>query len=499
MPQGQDDNQDSFAALFEAQPNKDKIRRRLPRVGEPLEATVVQIGRDTVFVELDGKRQAQIDVTELRGPDGQLTVAVGDTVRATVVAVDPGTGDVRLARSMGRAGNLAAIEQAKEAGLPVEGRVTGVNKGGLEIDLGGARGFCPISHADTKYVQDAASLIGKSLSFLVTEIKDGGRSVTVSRRALLEREGREAVQKRLRDIVPGAVLHGTVSAVRDFGAFVDLDGVEGLIPASELTHDRGATPMEAVRVGEGVTVQVLEVKEAPSKKPGEGPVTRITLSLKALAKDPWDDLHDALPEGTIVAGVVTRVAEFGAFVKLLPGIEGLLHVSELGSGERARGLAAGEKLVVVVRAIDRVKRKISLAPAPEGMNAGARVQPARFEVGMTVTGKVDRIETYGIFLQIAGTSGRAGRGLVPNAELGVPRGTDLRKAFPLGTTLTAKVLEIAEGKLRLSLKAAKDDEERSHYEGYAAASTSKMGTLGDLLRARGVGAGAELKKKAPKR
>ena len=482
---------DSFAALFEQAQKETKgpaVRRKKPRVGDQMEAVVVQVGRETVFVELVGKHQAFLEAAELRAPDGTMTVAVGDVIRARVVEVDEDGNNVRLGLSMGKPTDVTALEQAKEARMPVEGKVTKVNKGGLEVELAGTRAFCPNSQIDNKYVQDPASFVGKVLQFLVTEVRDGGKSVTLSRRAVLEHEARENATRVMKDVVVGATLRGTVTGVREFGAFVDIGGgVEGLVPASEIAHDRSVNVSSAVTVGDVVEVQVREVRQVEPKatRDRRDPTTKITLSLKALAKDPWEGVGDVLTEGKVARGTVTRVLDFGAFVRVAPGLEGLLHRSELGAKEEMP--KPGETVDVVVKSIDRVAKKIALVQAPEGFAVGAQVKELRIAVGAMVTGTVERIETYGLFLQIDGTKGRAGRGLLPNAELGVARGTDLRKAFPEGTKLTAKVLETGDGRLRLSLKAAKDDAERADYEGYreTSAAPAKLGTLGDLLKKHG--------------
>jgi small subunit ribosomal protein S1 len=472
---------DSFAALFEQQAPVPRARN--PRIGDRLEARVVQVGRDAVFVELDGKRQAYIDAVELRGPDGTIDIKVGDMLAAHVVEVDPASGQVRLGRSMGKPGSIAAIEQAKEAQVAVEGKVTGVNKGGLEVDLSGTRAFCPMKQVDKKFVEDPKEFIGKTLRFLVTEIRDGGKSVVLSRRAILDREASESASRTMRDLAVGAVVRGTVTGVREFGAFVDLGGVEGMIPASEVSHDRSRSVGDALKAGDVVDVLVREIKEGVPGK--QGPTTKITLSLKALAADPWAELD--LAEGRVVVGTIVRVVEFGAFVRLAAGVEGLLHVSELaGKKDNAlRALGLGESMNVVVKSLDRAAKKIGLVPAPEGATVGGSVsvKEASLAIGSIVKGKVDRIETYGVFVQVDGTRGRAGRGLVPSAELGVPRGTDLRKTFPEGTPVVAKVLETGEGRLRLSLKAAKDDEERAQFEEVRGkgAAPKTLGTFADLL------------------
>ncbi|HWL84636.1 MAG TPA: S1 RNA-binding domain-containing protein [Polyangiaceae bacterium] len=488
------EEENSFAAMFEREAPAMK-RGRTPRVGDRVEGTVVQIGRDSVFVELDGKRQAFFEALELRAPDGTMSVREGEKVTAHVVEVDEGKGIIRLGRSLGKPGSLAALEQAKASGLGVDGKVTGVNKGGLDVDVGGMRAFCPMSQVDVRRVEDAdvKVLIGQTLRFVVTDIRDGGKNIVVSRRALLQHESAENAARAMSEIVPGAVLRGTVSSVREFGAFVDLGGVEGMIPRSEIAYDRNVSVGDALKAGDSVEVQVREVKDAEvrgSPRPtfnaeptrSGAPTKKITLSLKALMADPWAEL--AISEGRVVEGTVTRDTEFGLFVRLAPGVEGLVHVSELGRGAKP---GEGEALRVVVKKIDRATRKIALVLAPDGAEiGGVVVTNAAVKVGVIVTGAVERIESYGVFVQIDGTKGRSGRGLIPVAELGVPRGTDLRKTFPEGKKVTAKVLEVGEGRLRLSIKGAVADEERGDFEaarGKAAAPTS-LGTFADLLKGR---------------
>ncbi|WP_394839340.1 S1 RNA-binding domain-containing protein [Pendulispora rubella] len=475
------ESEDSFAAMFEREASSMGTRKRggAPRVGAKVDGVVVQVGRDSVFVELDGKRQAFFDAAELRAPDGTISVKEGDRVSAQVVEVDDQKGIIRLGRSMGKPGSLAALEQARASSLGVEGKVSGVNKGGLDVEIGGMRAFCPMSQIDVRRVEDAdaKALIGQLLRFVVTDIRDGGKNIVVSRRAFLQQESSEAAARALVDIVPGAVLSGTVSSVRDFGAFVDLGGIEGLIPRSEIAHDRSVAIEDALKPGDTVEVSVREVKDVEPARPG-GVTKKITLSLKALTADPWAEL--ALVEGRVAQGTVTRETEFGLFVRLGPGVEGLVHVSELGRGAKP---GEGQEIRVVVKKIDRTTRKISLVPAPDDAQVGGVVATGTVKVGAIVSGAVERIEQYGIFVQIDGTKGKAGRGLVPVAEIGVPRGTDLRKSFPEGTKVTAKVLETGDGRLRLSIKGALADQERGDYEAARgkAAVPASLGTFADLL------------------
>ena len=483
---------DSFASLFEAEsggksPNKSAKKPRIPSLGERVKAEVVQIGKDDIFVELIGegigkRAAAYINQLDVRGADGEITLKVGDTLEAVVVEAKGN--ELRLGRTMGKPQGADELERAYQAGVAVEGKVSGVNKGGLEIDVAGIRAFCPLSQADRGFLADPNTLVGQSLHFLVTEFAENGKRVVVSRRKYLEQEARAQASETLAKIVPGAVLSGTVTSIREFGAFVDLGGIEGLVPNAELSYDRSARADAVLSAGNRVEVQVREVKEGPLDKRGNK-TTKITLSLKALSSDPWEQIDTIAKVGRVVTGSVARVLEFGAFVRIAAGIEGLLHVSELGGKvtDATQALKVGEMLNVVVRSIDKSARKLSLAPAPEGLAVGAEAHGPSVSIGAIVTGTVDRIETYGIFLQLEGTRGKQGRGLIPNVELGTPRGADNRKLFPIGTKLTAKVLETGDGRMRLSLKAVKDDEERADFDGFReGAAEKRLGTFADLLR-----------------
>lgn len=469
----QEDNE-SFASMFEKQAAP-KAKKSY-RLGERLRARVVQVGKDAIFVELEGNDQAFIEREELAAEDGSVTIKEGDYIDASVVAIDEAKGSLRLGVRAARGGGIEGLMAAREGGFPVEGKITGTNKGGFEVELGGGtRAFVPMSHIDAKPVTDANAWVGQSHKFLITEIKDGGRSIVLSRRQLLAHEGRADAQKMMASLTPGSVVRGTVTGTRDFGAFVDLGGIEGLIPRSEIGHDRGVSVQDALKAGDVVEVMVREIKEDPKSKNGQ---KRITLSLKALMDDPWSTLD--LAPSSVVTGSVARIVDFGAFIRVAPGIDGLLSNGDLGANKK---LEVGQQINVVVDNIDKKEHKIRLLPAPEGATVGSRVAKASLAVGAIVKGKVERIETYGVFLQVEGTSGRAGRGLIPVSELGVARGVDLKKAFPEGTELVAKVIETNEGKLKLSVRGAKTDEEQQQYhEARAKMGANKgFGTLGDLL------------------
>jgi len=468
---------DGFAALFEQAGGTAPKSQRLS-VGARVEVVVSRITKDAVFVDLDAKRPAYLDAIELTGPDGVVVVKVGDKLTAHVIEVGDRGGAVRLGRSLGKTNDVASLQLAREQGIAVEGKVVAVNKGGIEVEVGGVRAFCPMSQLDVRPVADPTTLVNQSMSFWVTEVREGGRKVVLSRRAVLEAEARETAGRLLGALKVGAVMKGVVSGVREFGAFVDLGGLEGLVPASELSHESHIKPADVVSPGDLVEVQIKDVR------PQEGGGARITLSLKALAPDPWESLTAVAPVGRVVVGTITRTTDFGAFVRLGAGVEGLVHISEMGGREApSKRFQAGQPLLVLVKSADATTRKISLVPAPEGATAGGAYAVPQVVRGSIVKAVVDKIESYGVFVQVEGVPGRAGRGLVPTADLGVPRGADLRKHFADGAVVTAKVLETGDGRLRLSLRAVREDEERANYDGYqrGARTTQSLGTFGDLL------------------
>ncbi len=343
---------EDFATLFAREATGPSLE-----VGQVVKGRVIHVAAEHVFVDVGGKGEAWIDRAELSDETGRLRVAVGDEVEATVVA----TGDeLRLSFKL-RQGAQAreALAMAAEAGVPVEGKVAAVIKGGYEVTVGGLRAFCPFSQMDVHRLEPAEEYVGRVLEFRVTKYGENGRNIVVSRRQLLEEHAAKAAEEMRKKIVPGAVLPGTVASLADFGAFVDLGGVQGLVPVSEISHSRVGRPADRLRLGEPVTVKVLRV---------DGEKGKISLSLKALEGDPWAAVPGRLRDRQVVLGRAVRATEFGVFVELLPGVDGLLHISEIPrsrQGALREAAATGAELTVMVVSIDVEKRRIALALAPE--------------------------------------------------------------------------------------------------------------------------------------
>jgi small subunit ribosomal protein S1 len=469
----QDDPED-FATLFA----RHEAAKPALQVGQVVKGRVFHITAEAVFVDVGGKGEAWIDRGELTDEEGRLRVAVGDDVEATVVK----TGDeTRLSYKLQRGAQARqALAMAHESGMPVEGKVAAVIKGGYEVTVAGLRAFCPFSQMDLRRVETAEDFVGRVLEFRVTKYGENGRNIVLSRRQILEEQAAKNAEETRKKIAVGAILPGTVAALTDFGAFVDLGGLQGLVPASEVSHSRVERPADRLRVGEAVTVKVLRIDEEKGK---------LTLSLKALEGDPWAAVPGRLRERQVVRGRAARVTDFGVFVELLPGVDGLLHVSEIPrsrQGAIREAAAAGAEITVMIVGIDPEKRRIALALAPDDALVGAEVA-STVAVGAVLTGSIDRVETFGVFVRL----GPGQTGLVPNAELGLARGADPRKTFAIGSELKVAVLAIEENgrRIRLSHTKALEQEERSESQAYIQDAAKKSGgfglTLGERVRRTG--------------
>lgn len=458
-------------------------KQRRVSIGEEVEGIVGHVGKDSVLIDLDDKQQAYFERPDLADASGNVLVKAGDRIRGFVVETD---GQIRLAKRFGKGeASVDHLAVALEQGTPVEGKIVAVNKGGVEVELAGVRAFCPASQLDDRFVQDTSQFVGRTLAFLVTKV-DGPRNVVVSRRTLLERESKQAREQTLASLTVGETKRGRVTQLRDFGAFVDVGGIEGLIPLRELSHER-VKPEDVVSIGDVVEVQIKSIDKKTDAKGHEK--IEITLSLKALATDPWSAIDAVAPVGRVVAGQVTRLTEFGAFVRLGPGVEGLLHVSELGAKVRHAqdALQIGQSILARVLSVDPIKRRIALAPAAEGATVGSEDRGPSVVLNRVVQAKVESVENFGIVVQIEGTNGRAGRATIPNAETNTRPGADLRREFPIGAVVTAKVTDVGDGGRRgprLSIKQAHDDAERADFDTYKAGTRdqARMGTLGDVLK-----------------
>jgi small subunit ribosomal protein S1 len=447
-------------------------------VGEEVFGKVTAVTEHAIMVDLSGKALAIFDRHELAEDD--LVPETGDRFVAHVHGDGSRGGFVVLTRKPLREEETKPkVEQAGKDGSIVLGLVTGVVKGGIEVDVEGLRAFAPGSHVDLRPGADLAHLVGRRLEFTVAQYAKRGRDVVVSRKTFIESEAKEFRKTALAKLEIGAIVKGVVRSVVQYGAFVAIptaDDVEGLVHMTEASHDRNAKLSDVFHVGAEIDVKILRVDEKG----------KLWLSHKAATVDPWQEAMKTYAQGTRHKGKVLRLLPFGAFIELAPGVEGLLHTSDL-SYKRIEHpkdvLKENEEIDVVVADVERGSHKIALHPAPP---PGEENEPRQKVIPhKAVKIAVVAAESAGLVVRVIGLTGRQSRGFIPAGHTGTERGTDLRKHFPPGTRLDAKVIEIdpRRGEAKLSLRAFKEDTEKAAYNEYRAsvAKASKFGTLGDLL------------------
>ncbi|RKX89460.1 MAG: 30S ribosomal protein S1 [Spirochaetes bacterium] len=329
--------------------------------GQEIEAEIVSITDNCIFLQLNGKSEGQLDVEEFMDRDGNITVSEGDKIKAYFL--NSKNGEIHFTtRISGEKAGDALLQSAFEGEIPVEGTVEKEIKGGFEVKIGESRAFCPYSQMGMKRVENAQEYIGKHLTFKILEYKEKGRNILVSNRAILEKERREKVEALKKTLKEGMTVTGVVKSLRDFGAFIDLDGVQALLPVSEISRSRVKDIEEVLSIGQKIEAVILKLDWAAE---------RISVSMKKLLADPWDSAEGKYKEGSQHTGEVVRLTNFGAFVSLEPGLDGLIHISDLEKDSRdyperkQKKLKVGERITVEINSVDAVKKRISLKPADD--------------------------------------------------------------------------------------------------------------------------------------
>lgn len=438
----------SFADMLAQQEEEHAGIRLEP--GQRVKVTVVAVTANTVFVSTGSKVDGIVDKAELE-QDGVSEVKVGDELDLYVVHVS--AQEVRLSKVIRGAGNLSALEDAKAAGLPVEGKVTAVVKGGFSIEIMRRRAFCPTSQIDIRPAEKPEDFVGKTFYFIITKLEQGGRNIVVSRRALLEVAQAENLQSFLDSVKEGDVLEGNVQRLTPFGAFVELTpGVDGLVHVSELSWSKVQKPDEMLSIGETVRVKYLGAKK--EEKGG----TRISLSIRQVSEDPWNNVAERLNVGDVVSGKVVRLADFGAFVEVLPGIEGLVHLSEMSWEKRVNKadeiLSVSETVSVKVKEVDAEKRRVSLSLRDAAGDPWGEVE-ADFPIDSEHTGRLEKRAAFGLFINLApGITG-----LMPNSFIASTKGKSKFDKLATGAEVTVRIAEMNLSARKLTLAPAGEDAE----------------------------------------
>jgi small subunit ribosomal protein S1 len=473
---GPDPTTEDFAALLGDAP----INVTHYEPGDRVKAVIVGRGDGVLFVSLGGKSEGVVDTAGFVDEEGALTVAVGDEIEAWVTHRRDGT--LHLSTSLtANDGGTEMLEQAARDGVPVEGRVTGTNKGGFDVDVLGKRGFCPFSQIAIG-PSEPEDHVGRTYRFLVQRVSEDGRDVVVSRAALLREEREAAAVDTLETLQVDDELEGCVTRLMDFGAFVDIGGVEGLVHVSELGWARVDHPREIVSEGDTVRVRVtrLENLDDPRNR-------RIGLSMRAMQTDPWVETASRLTVGTTTSGTVARLESFGAFVDLEPGVDGLVHISEISPGRRIghprEVVSVGDTVQVQVIKVDPMRRQIGLSMKAL-MDDPWSIAASKLRPGTTVQGTVDAIKPFGVFIALEGGV----TGLLPTSQFAEDERHNALSRFRPGTPIEARVLDVDPAKQRLTLTRRDDSEavERAQYADYQASTSDEggLGTFADLLKKR---------------
>lgn len=436
MTQSRDNAEATFAEAFEA-----SLNFKTPAQGELLKGQIVSISGEDAFVSYGGPSEAVMDAAELEGLD------VGDTIEGTVVRTSP---EIRISRKLlkGKA-SLEQLRQMYQNNLPVEGKVSGRNKGGFDVSVAGVRAFCPLSQIALGKIENPDAFLNQTYEFRITEMSDDGRRVVVSRAALLKEEAAARAQEARTRVVPGAELTGRVKTITPFGAFVDLGGVDGLLHVSEMSRRRVTDPNDVVKVGQEVSVKVIKV---------DNDGKRISLSMKDQEPDPWSDVADRYPVGAQFSGRIVRSTDFGYFVEVEPGLDGLVHLSQLPLGVKAgdESVAIGSSVSGWIREVDPGKKRLSLSLREVATNDPWETAPSKYSIGRVVEGTIDHTAAPGIFVLLEpGLTG-----LIPNSESGPEE-----KALKPGDKVVVRVMSVDPSRKRISLssEAAKAAAERDEY------------------------------------
>ena len=325
--------------------------------GEEIKAAIVQISDDTIFLDLNSKSEGVLNAAELKDEDGKLTVKEGDIIKAYFI--DDKNGEMRFTTKI--ASNNAdktMIENAYKNGIPVEGKVEKEIKGGYEVKIGNTRAFCPFSQMGGRRKEENETFEGRVLTFKITEYKNDGRNVLVSNRAVLEAERLSKLDALKSKLVTGMTVKGTVLSLQPFGAFIDVQGFQALLPISEISRSRVNNAADVLAVGEEITASIIKTDWEHEK---------VTLSMKALLADPWDSVEEKYKPEQKVSGTIARIADFGIFVNLEDGIDGLVHISTIEKAKANTNLRklfrVGDSFDAQIVSVDQASRRIALAPA----------------------------------------------------------------------------------------------------------------------------------------
>jgi len=466
-----EEKEQSFAAMLEAySPGADADMG----VGDKVSGKIVSIGRDSVFVDTGTKIDGVVDKAELLDENGEITLAEGDMLELYVVALSDE--EIKLSKALSGIGGLNMLKEAYEKAAPVEGKISETCKGGVRVEVLQRKAFCPVSQIDINYVENPSDYVGQTFNFIITTFEENGRNIVLSRRSLLAREQEKARKEFYQTLEVGTTMDGTVTRIMPYGAFVQLSlGVEGMVHISEMNWSRSAKPESLVNVADTVRVKVIGIE--PDQKPG---LLKISLSMKQLTEDPWNSAGEQFREGDKIQGTVTRCANFGAFVELSPGIEGLVHISEMSYEKRVLKpedvVTSGETVSVMIKEVDLEKRRLSLSIRDAEGDPWVDIAE-KYTIGQAVKGILEKKEKFGYFINLEpGITG-----LLPKSYLNkADKPAELEK-LKEGDSIAVIIEAIKQGERKVTLTPA-DMATEQNWQSFSDTSATSLGALGDQLQ-----------------
>ena len=470
--ENQENEGESFAELFESYSSgmKDDLQ-----IGDRIKGKIISIGKDSVFMDTGTKIDGTVERAELLDGDGNMPFTEGDEIELYVVAIDDH--EISLSRAISGIGGLELLKDAFEKAIPVEGKISATCKGGFHVEILQKRAFCPISQIDVNYTETPEDYVGQTCQFLITQFGEGGRNIIVSRRKLLAMAIEKEKEAFFSTLKAGDVFKGRVTRLMPYGAFVELiPGVEGMVHISELSWSRAEKTEEVVNANDTVSVKVIAVADGEKKNQ-----KKISLSMKQVDTDPWDKVADNFQPGMKVSGKVIRCMNFGVFVEIAPGIEGLVHISEMSYLKRIINpgdvVTAGETVSVVIREVDAKGRRISLSIRDALGDPWLEV-PGKFSVGQVVIGTLEKKEKFGYFISLApGITG-----LLPKSKFSAAEKPGLIEQLKTGDPIAVTLEEIHPLDRKITL-APGDAKEEGAWKSFAqAASPAPVSDLAEKLR-----------------
>lgn len=462
----------SFAELFESYDAK--IGQELNQ-GDMVDGRIISIGSTNVYMDTGTKSDGVVAKAELLDENGEFAFRVGDKLKLYVISLSES--EIILSKALSGAGKAMMLNEAAQSRTPVEGKVIGVIKGGFSVDIMGKRAFCPVSQMDVKYVENQEEFIGKTHHFLITRYEEGGRNIVVSRRDLLNEEIKEKQAAFFKKVKQGDTVQGTVTKLMPYGAFIELiPGVEGMAHISELSWSRIEKPEEIIQQGDVVTVKILKIETLK-----ESDVLKISLSMKQTSENPWDSAGSSFNTGDQLSGKVVRLTSFGAFVEIAPGVDGLVHISEMSHTRRVLKpddvVQVGDQVQVVIKSIDMDSKRISLS-IKDALGDPWTGASAKYEIASIVEGRLEKREKFGLFINLEpGVTG-----LMPSSNISnAAKPSDFETLKP-GDSIQVMIQEVDEEKRRITLTSP-DQKDGDNWKQFANSEKSKSGgTMESLFR-----------------